>query len=318
MGDAKTEQPKEHIEARSDGGVRVITLARPEKKNAFTFAMYDALARALARADADDDVRVVLLEGAGGAFTAGNDLADFLHLSGAGAAEAGNVGAGATRTDASDSGSKGARADSSGGGSSVSASASANAARASASGGSSTARTGASGDAGAAVRVLLQLVDQQKPIVCAVDGVAIGIGTTMLLHADYVAASTRARFALPFVNLGLSPEGGSSLLLPMLVGLQRASEWVLFGEPFDAARAMQAGLVNEVVEPEALAARALARAHALAERPAAALAAAKRLLREPLRAQVKATIDREWHVFLERLASPEATQAMQAFLQKKR
>ncbi|HWE26678.1 MAG TPA: enoyl-CoA hydratase-related protein [Polyangia bacterium] len=306
MGDPKTEhaseQTKEHIEARSDGVVRVITLARPEKRNAFTFAMYDALARALARADADDDVRVVLIEGAGGAFTAGNDLADFLQLSGAGAANGGDADAdaGAARTGASDRGS------------------SANAARASASGGNSTTRAGASGDDGAAVRVLLQLVDQQKPIVCAVDGVAIGIGTTMLLHADYIAASTRARFALPFVNLGLSPEGGSSLLLPMLVGLQRASEWLLFGEPFDAARAMQAGLVNEVVEPEALATRAMARARALAERPAAALAAAKRLLREPLRAQVKATIEREWHVFVERLASPEATQAMQAFLQKKR
>ncbi len=262
------EQAREHIEARSEGGVRVITLARPEKKNAFTFAMYDALARALARADADDDVRVVLIEGAGGVFTAGNDLGDFLQLSG---------------------------------------------------GGGRTAPGGdVAGDGGAAIRVLLQLVDQQKPIVCAVDGAAIGIGTTMLLHADYVAASTRARFALPFVNLGLSPEGGSSLLLPMLVGLQRASEWLLFGEPFDAARAKEAGLVNEIVEPEALGERALARARALAERPVASLTAAKRLLREPLRAQVKATIEREWHVFIERLASPEAAQAMQAFLQKRR
>ena len=268
------ESTKEHIEARSDGGVRIITLARPEKKNAFTFAMYDALARALARADADDDVRVVLIEGAGGVFTAGNDLADFLQLSSAGAA-----GSGATRA---------------------------------------TTGGDAAGDGGAAVRVLLQLVDQQKPIVCAVDGPAIGIGTTMLLHADYVAASTRARFALPFVNLGLSPEGGSSVLLPMLVGLQRASEWLLFGEPFDAARAKEAGLVNEVVEPEALTERALARARSLAERPVASLTAAKRLLREPLRAQVKATIEREWHVFVERLASPEAAQAMQAFLQKRR
>jgi enoyl-CoA hydratase/carnithine racemase len=251
----------EHIQARSDGAVRIITLARPEKKNAFTFAMYDALARALARADADDDVRVILLTGTAGVFTAGNDLADFMQLSG---------------------------------------------------GGSNGA------DGGAAIRVLLQLVDQQKPIVCAVDGAAIGIGTTLLLHADYVAASTRARFALPFVNLGLSPEGGSSLLLPLLVGLQRASEWLLFGEPFDAARAKEAGLVNEVVEPEALAERALARARTLAERPAASLAAAKRLLREPLRAQVKATIEREWHVFVERLASPEAAAAMSAFLQKRK
>lgn len=258
-----SDSTQEHIEARSDGAVRIITLARPEKKNAFTFAMYDALARALARADADDDVRVILLTGAAGVFTAGNDLGDFMQLSAGGAAAAGS-------------------------------------------------------DGGAAVRVLLQLVDQQKPLVCAVDGAAIGIGTTMLLHADYVAASTRARFALPFVNLGLSPEGGSSLLLPLLVGLQRASEWLLFGEPFDAARAKEAGLVNEVVEPEALAERALARARTLAERPAASLAASKRLLREPLRAQVKATIEREWHVFVERLASPEAAAAMQAFLQKRK
>jgi len=93
-----------------------------------------------------------------------------------------------------------------------------------------------SGKMDAAVRLLLQLVEQEKPIVAAVDGLAIGIGTTLLLHADYVVATARARFQLPFVNLGLTPEGGSTVLLPALVGRARASEWLLFGEPFDAAQ----------------------------------------------------------------------------------
>jgi enoyl-CoA hydratase/carnithine racemase len=175
-----------------------------------------------------------------------------------------------------------------------------------------------SGKMDAAVRLLLQLVEQQKPIVAAVDGVAIGIGTTLLLHADYVVATARARFQLPFVNLGLTPEGGSTLLLPALVGQARASEWLLFGDPFDAAQAHAAGLINAVVAPEELATTARGRAVALAAKPPGALAAAKRLLREPTRAQVRDAIMREGAVFMERLQAPETIATLQAFLTRRK
>ncbi len=156
-----------------------------------------------------------------------------------------------------------------------------------------------------------------KPLVVAVDGPAVGIGTTLLLHANYVAASARARFQLPFAALGVTPEAGSSLLLPLVVGLPRATEWLLLGEPFDAAAAKDAGLVNAVVPAEELAAFALSRARAIADRPPGVLAA-KRLLRQPMRAQVKDAIRREGQVFQERVRSPEAVAAFRAFLGKGR
>lgn len=242
-----------HITTETADGILTITLARPEKKNAFLPEMYEAVTEALRAADADAAVRAILVRGAGDTFSAGNDIAGFM-----------------------------------------------------------------SGKMDAGIRLLLQLVDQAKPIVAAVDGVAIGIGTTLLLHCDYVVATTRARFQLPFVNLGLTPEGGSTLLLPAIVGQARASEWLLFGEPFDAATAHAAGLINAVVAPEALAATAQARAQALAQKPAGALLAAKRLLREPVRAQLKQTIVNEGAVFVERLQAPETLQALQAFLARKR
>src|SRR5208283_4739221 len=151
-----------HILARTEGAVRVLTLARAEMKNAFTSAMYTALTEQLAVADEDAAVRVVLLEGSGGSFTAGNDLGDFM-------------------------------------------------------------ANPPAGEESPVFRFLMQLVDQRKPLMAAVDGPAIGIGTTLLLHADYVVASRDARLQMPFINLGLSPEGGSSVLLPRIVGQARAS-----------------------------------------------------------------------------------------------
>src|ERR1700733_8449325 len=146
----------EHILARSEGAVRVLTIARPEKKNAFTSAMYTALTLALVAADADPSVRVVLLEGQSGVFTAGNDLGDFM-------------------------------------------------------------ANPPAGEDSPVFRFLMQLVDQAKPLLVAVDGPALGIGMTLLLHADYVVATKEARLQMPFINLGLSPEGGSSVLLPRIV-----------------------------------------------------------------------------------------------------
>jgi enoyl-CoA hydratase/carnithine racemase len=152
----------------------------------------------------------------------------------------------------------------------------------------------------------------------AVDGPAIGIGTTLLLHADYVVASKDARLQMPFINLGLSPEGGSSVLLPRLVGQTLASEWLMFGDPIDIERAREAGLINAVVDKEEIGAFAMARATALASKPPGSVQLAKRLLREPHRAEIKAVIAREGLHFVERLASAEAAEAFQAFFTRKR
>jgi enoyl-CoA hydratase/carnithine racemase len=255
--DYRAAMPHEHILTRTEGAVRVVTLARPAKKNAFTSAMYTALAEALADADADSAVRVVLLEGSGGSFTAGNDLGDFM-------------------------------------------------------------ANPPSGEESPVFRFLMQIVDQAKPLVVAVDGPAIGIGTTLLLHADYVVASRDSHLQMPFINLGLSPEGGSSLLLPRIVGQARASEWLMFGEAIDAERAREAGLINAVVAKEELSAFAMARATALASRPAGSVLLAKKLLREPYRAEIKAVIAKEGVHFIERLGSSEAAEAFQAFFTRKR
>jgi len=168
------------------------------------------------------------------------------------------------------------------------------------------------------IQLLFRLADFQKPLLAAIDGPAIGIGTTLLLHVDDAIASTRARFQLPFANLGLVPEAGSSLLLPQLVGMKRASRWLLCGEPFDAAAALGAGLINEVVSPEELAAVALARAQRYAGQPPQALLESKRLLRGPQREQVKATIRAEVKQFAERLQSDEAREALMSFFTRKR
>ena len=173
------------------------------------------------------------------------------------------------------------------------------------------------GEDRAVFRLLQALVDCPKPLVAGVDGPAVGIGTTMLLHCDLVVASDRARFQMPFVKLGLVPEGASSVLLPGRVGMQRASEWLLLGEPFGAQDAYAAGLVNAVVAPAEVDARAMAYAAALADRPPEAVRLAKALLRDPQRAQVHEALAREGAVFIERLQAPEAHAAFMTFFARK-
>jgi enoyl-CoA hydratase/carnithine racemase len=168
------------------------------------------------------------------------------------------------------------------------------------------------------VKFLKALVRFPKPIVAAVNGVAIGIGTTMLLHCDLVLSAASARFQLPFVKLGLSPEGGSSLLLPRLAGFQRASELLLWGEPFDAAAAYRVGLVNDVYPEGELAQKVAARIEKLLELPPQAVAAAKELLRRPMREELERTMVHESVIFGERLASAEATEAFTAFFEKRK
>lgn len=173
------------------------------------------------------------------------------------------------------------------------------------------------GEDSAVFRLLQALVDCPKPLVAGVDGAAVGIGTTMLLHCDLVVASDRARFQMPFVKLGLVPEGASSVLLPGRVGMQRASEWLLLGEPFSAQEAHAAGLVNAVVAPAEVDDRAMAYAAALADRPPEAVRLAKALLRDPQRAQVHEALAREGAVFIERLQAPEAHAAFMTFFARK-
>jgi enoyl-CoA hydratase/carnithine racemase len=240
-----------------EAGVLTLTFNRPQKKNAFTGEMYDAAARALLDADSNDAVRVVVLTGSGGAFTAGNDLKDFLE-------------------------------------------------------------TPPTGEDSPVFRFLRALAHHSRPVVAGVDGVAVGIGTTLLLHCDYVVASERALFSMPFVNLGLSPEGASSVLLPRVAGLALASELLMFGEPFDAPTALRAGIINQVVPEASLAEVVQKRATALAAKPVESLRLTKRLLREPLRATVDEALAREGKEFVQRLGSAEAREAFNAFLSKKK
>ena len=159
------------------------------------------------------------------------------------------------------------------------------------------------------------LADREKPLIAAVDGPAVGLGTTLMFHCDLVFASPRAVFLAPFVNLGLVPEAASSLLGPQLLGHVRAFELLVMGEPFTADRAKEAGLVNHVVPPEALESAAMTAAEALAAKPREAVRLAKRLLKgEP--APVKKRMEEEIVLFLERLKSKEAVAAFEAFLHK--
>lgn len=156
-----------------------------------------------------------------------------------------------------------------------------------------------------------------KPLIAAVNGLAVGIGTTMLLHCDLVYASSEAMFSLPFARLGLTPEAGSSLLLPYVVGRQLAAEWLMLGEPFGAERAKAAGLVNEILPPDRLAPRVADRAEALSALPPAAIRQTKSLIRQSLPGSLGEVMGREGAVFRERLESPEAAEAFAAFFEKR-
>jgi enoyl-CoA hydratase/carnithine racemase len=236
------------------GGVCEVQLNRPEKLNALTLAMYGVITDALNEARADDNIRVVLVSGAGSSFTAGNDLNDFV-----------------TQTDFSDDNN--------------------------------------------AIRFLRTLHTFRKILIAAVHGETVGIGVTMLLHCDLVVAARSTRMSMPFVKLGLVPEAGSSLLLPRAVGHQRASELLLLGKTFDAAAAYEMGIVNRVVEDESLMEEAQKLAQAVAQQPASALLATKRLLRTE-GGSVNARIEEELEAFRAQLGTDEFKAAAQAFFRK--
>lgn len=236
-------------------GILTITFNRPDKKNALTSAMYAVLADALEAAETDSAVRVILFAGNGGAFTAGNDLQDFLN-------------------------------------------------------------NPPQGDGSPVFRFLRAISTASKPMVAAVSGVAVGVGSTMLLHCDLVYAGESAKFSFPFVNLALVPEAASSLLLPNLIGHQRAAELLLLGEPFTPATAKEYGIVNAVFADDKLLAEATAVAKKLAAKPPSAMKLSKQLMRAP-KGDVAGQMAAEGVHFRAQLQSAEAREAMTAFFEKR-
>jgi enoyl-CoA hydratase/carnithine racemase len=167
-------------------------------------------------------------------------------------------------------------------------------------------------------KLMEALVNLDKPLVAAVHGAAIGGGITMLTHCDFVYAGESTKFQMPFINLALVPEFGSSYSLPARIGHVRAAELILSGVPFDARRAAELGLVTEVVSDKDVLAPATETARKLAAKPAAALQASKRLMKQPFREQIKAAMKVENEEYFVRLRSEDAKEAFTAFLEKRK
>jgi len=252
-----TETTLTDILTESRGHILCIKINRPQKKNALTIAMYAAMADAIMQAEADDDIRVIFLQGTTDCFTAGNDLQDFKDYEPDGGFRPPNP-------------------------------------------------------------FLAAIPGVKKPMVAAVGGIAVGIGTTMLLHFDLVYAGESAQFRMPFVDLGLCPEAASSFLLPRLIGHQQASELLLLGEPFSAAKACEIGLVNTVYPDAELIENAFARAQMLAQQPPASVRLTKALLKRSISGDIADTMAEEMKYFTERLGSAECTEALSAFFERRK
>jgi enoyl-CoA hydratase/carnithine racemase len=166
-------------------------------------------------------------------------------------------------------------------------------------------------------RLMNALIDFDKPLIAAVHGAAVGGGTTMLTHCDFVYAGESAKFQMPFINLALVPEFGSSCSVPARVGHLRAAELILLGLPFDAKRAVDLGLVTQVVSDQSLLTTATETARKLAAKPAGALEASKRLLKRSFREQIKAAMKAEMKEFSAQVRSEDAREALTAFLEKR-
>src|SRR5712672_253906 len=167
-------------------------------------------------------------------------------------------------------------------------------------------------------KLMAALVNFDKPLVAAVHGAAIGGGTTMLTHCDFIYAAEGAKFQMPFINLAVVPEFGSSCSVPARIGHVRAAELILLGVPFDARRAAELGLVTQVISDKDVLARATETAGKLAAKPAAALQASKRLMKQPFREQIKAAMKAENEEFSALVRSEDAKEALTAFLEKRK
>lgn len=171
---------------------------------------------------------------------------------------------------------------------------------------------------GPVLRFIRELVTFPKPLIAAVCGPAVGIGTTLLFHCDLVYAGDNAAFAMPFVNLGVCPEAASSLLVPQMMGYHRAAEALLLGEPFMAEAALEVGLVNRIVPPTEVNGLAQAQARKLAAKPLSALMATKRLMKQGQIEQVLAVVGEEAQNFGRMMGEPAAREAFGAFLEKRK
>ena len=240
------------------GPVRLIRMNRPDKKNALTSAMYDGMAQAIEGASGESPIRAIVIAGVPGAFSAGNDLGDFMK-----------------------------------------------------------AATGGEGLGNSVMRFLYSLARTERPLVAAVQGVAVGIGTTMMLHCDYAVAASDARFSTPFVALGLVPEAASSLIAPRLMGHRRAFELLVMGKPLSGEEAKAAGLVNQVAAAGEVEQEAMMAAQQIATLPPEGVAISRRLMKGTPEDIVK-RMDDESAAFRQRLASPEAREAFAAFFARKK
>lgn len=234
------------------GAVELIRFSRPEKKNALTGEMYDIATNAL-KTGAARGVKAFVIAGVEGAFSAGNDLMDFLNYKGT--------------------------------------------------------------DKTPAFHFIRQLAVNEIPLVAAVDGLAIGVGTTLLFHCDLVYASARSTFKMPFIDLALVPEAASSLLAPRLMGLHKASQYILLAESFNGIEAEKMGLVNAVCEPQEVESKAIAMAQKFAGKPQEALKVARKLLRGS-QDEIMARIEEESLAFGQALNSAEAKAIFMAFMSK--
>ena len=247
----------ELILRRKEDAVLLLTMNRPERRNAFNHHLYKALADALAEAAADDDVHVVVVTGTGGAFSAGQDFSEM------------------TEAPPVDSGPHG-------------------------------------------FQVLMEILCSfDKPVIAAVNGVAVGLGMTMLLHCDIVYVAESARMRCPFVTLGVVPEAASSYLLPATIGYQRAAEVLYTAAWIDAARALELGIAARVLPDARLPEVALGKAAEIAVHPPRAVRHTKQLLLATRAAEIRAARAREDEAFAERIGSPENLEAITAFFERR-
>jgi len=247
------------IKTETANGVASVEIARPEKKNALTVAMYQQLADALNAANADAQVRAIVIHGQPDIFTAGNDLEDFMKQ--------------ASREHGMDA---------------------------------------------PVFQFMRALSGSEKPVVAAVNGAAVGIGTTMLMHCDLVYCSDNAMFSMPFVTLGLCPEFASSFLLPLTAGYHRAAEKLLLSEPISAEEAIEMRIVNRILPPKEVLAHAKRQAARFAQLPPSSVRETKRLLRAAWKSSVEKTIADESQAFGRLLSSPEAKEAFAAFFERRK
>jgi len=245
------------ISIEQANGICTIRFNRPEKKNAITAAMYQSMADGLTAAEADPAIRVIVLAGHPGIFTAGNDLEDFM-------------------------------------------------------------KQAPSDGVSPVAQFMAALKGATKPVVAAVAGAAVGVGTTMLLHCDLVYAADNAKFSMPFSQLGLCPEFASSMMLPRLVGYQRAAEKLMLGEAFLADEALAMGLVNRVLPADELQAFVQAQAAKLAALPASSVRVTKQLMKRGIGEETDARMAEENLHFRRMLSAPEAKEAFTAFFEKRK